>query len=49
LTARSVYKSNLARDLQGHFLGVEAVAQEITEEIKEGSSKLSQLLQEVES
>ncbi len=49
LTARSVYKSNLARDLQGHFLGVEAVAREITEEIKEGSSKLSQLLQEVES
>lgn len=49
LTARSVYKSNLARDLQGYFLGVEVVAREITEEIKEGSSKLSQLLQEVES
>jgi hypothetical protein len=49
LTARSVYKSNLARDLQGLFLGVVAAAWEMTEEIREGSSKLSQLLQEVES
>jgi len=49
LTARSVYKSNLAKDLQGLFLGVVAAAREITEEIREGSSKLSQLLQEVES
>jgi hypothetical protein len=49
LTARFVYKSNLARDLQGLFLGVVAAAQEITEEIREGSSKLSQLFQEVES
>jgi hypothetical protein len=46
LTARSVYKSNLARDLQGLFLGVVAVAQEITEEMREGSAKLSWLLQE---
>jgi len=49
LTARSVYKSNLAKDLQGLFLGVVAAAREITEEIREGSSKLSQLLQGVES
>jgi hypothetical protein len=49
LTARSIYKSNLARDLQGLFLGVVAVAREIIEEIREGLSKLSQLLQEVES
>jgi hypothetical protein len=46
LTARSVYKSNLARDLQELFLGVVAVTREITEEIREGSAKLSQLLQE---
>jgi hypothetical protein len=49
LTARSVYKSNLARDFQGLFLGVVAAAWEMREEIREGSSKLSQLLHEVES